>query len=54
VREFLVCTLVFAVVPMSLLNPMGGPAFVAYYIGVLAMWLVFVIAGQQGARRSLR
>lgn len=31
---FFVCLLL--VVPMSVLNPMGRPAFLGYYLGVLA------------------
>ena len=44
--KFLVCTLVLAVVPMSLLNPMGRQAFLGYYLGILTMWLVVVAVGR--------
>jgi hypothetical protein len=44
--KFLVCTLVLAVVPMSLLNPMGRPAFLGYYLGIVTMWLVVVTVGR--------
>ena len=43
--KFLVCTLVLAVVPMSLLNPMGRPAFLGYYLGIVTMWLLVVSVG---------
>jgi hypothetical protein len=44
--KFLVCTLVLAVVSMSLLNPMGRPAFLGYYLGIVTMWLVVVAVGR--------
>lgn len=52
-KRFLVCTLVLAAVPMSLLNPMGRPAFLGYYLGVITLWAVFVISGQLAPRKSL-
>lgn len=36
--------LVLAVVPMALLNPLGRPAFLGYYLGVLTMWFAVVVA----------
>ena len=44
--RFLVCALVLAVVPMSLLNPMGRPAFLGYYLGMATMWLVVLAVGR--------
>ena len=44
--RFIVCTLVLAVVPMSLLNPMGRPAFLGYYLGIVTMWFVVVAVGR--------
>jgi hypothetical protein len=43
--RFLVCLIVFCAVPMTLLNGLGRPAFIGYYLGVLTLWLVFVVAG---------
>jgi hypothetical protein len=48
--RFLVCTIVLGALPMTLLNGQGRPAFIGYYLGVLTLWLVVVIAGKrQGA-----
>jgi hypothetical protein len=33
----------FLVVPMMLLNPLGRPAFIGYYAGVLACWAAFAV-----------
>jgi hypothetical protein len=44
--RFVASAIVLAVVPMSMLNPMGRPAFLGYYLGVITMWLLFVIAGK--------
>jgi hypothetical protein len=45
--QFLVCLIVLGATPMLLLNGLGRPAFVGYYLGVLTLWLVFVIAGRR-------
>jgi hypothetical protein len=50
--KFLVAALVPLVVPMSLLNPMGRPAFLGYYLGVTTMWFVVMVVGQVPARIS--
>jgi hypothetical protein len=47
--RFLVCLILLGVVPMLLLNGQGRPAFVGYYLGVLTLWLVFVIAASRAA-----
>jgi len=44
--RFLVGVLVLLVVPMALLNPMGRPAFLGYYLGIVTMWSVVVAVGQ--------
>jgi hypothetical protein len=44
--RFLLCTLILAVVPMTLLNPVGRPAFLGYYLGIVTMWLVVVAVGR--------
>jgi hypothetical protein len=44
--KFLVCTLILAVVPMSLLNPLDRPAFLGYYLGIVTMWSVVVAVGR--------
>ena len=50
--KFLVAALVFLVVPMSLLNPMGRPALLGYYLGVTTMWFVVMVVGHVQARIS--
>ena len=50
--QFLVATLVLLVVPMSLLNPLGRPAFLGYYLGIATMWGVVMVVGQIQASTS--
>ena len=45
-KPFFVCVLLFVAIPMVLLNPLGRPAFIGYYVGVIAMWFVFVCVGR--------
>jgi hypothetical protein len=52
-RKFVASAVVLAVLPMSVLNPIGRAAFLGYYLGVMAMWLLFVLAGRSAAARSL-
>jgi hypothetical protein len=51
-RQFFVSALLLAMIPMVLLNPLGREAFIGYYVGVIAMWFVFVCVGkvQRGAQ----
>jgi hypothetical protein len=44
--RIIACTVVLAVVPMSLLNPMGRPAFLGCCLGVVTMWFVVVAVGR--------
>ena len=50
--RFLVGMLVMLVVPMTFLNPMGRPAFLGYYLGVVTMWVVARVVGQMQAVAS--
>ena len=50
--KFLMATLVLLVVPMSLLNPLGRPAFLGYYLGIATMWCVVMVVGQAQAKIS--
>lgn len=50
--KFLVGVLVMLVIPMSLLNPLGRPAFLGYYLGIVTMWCVVMAVGQVQARTS--
>jgi hypothetical protein len=47
--RFVATAIVLLVVPMVLLNPLGRPAFLGYYLGVLTLWLAFVIASRSQA-----
>jgi hypothetical protein len=45
-------------IPMIFLNPLGWPAFLGYYTGVIATWVVYTIAlrrtpPKSSARRSI-
>ena len=51
--QFLVCLIVLGAVPMSLLNGLGRPAFIGYYLGVLTLWLVFIVAGRRAGQIRL-
>jgi hypothetical protein len=51
--QFLVCALVLAIMPMSLLNPLGRPAFLGYYLGIVTMWLVVVTIGRARAGAAI-
>jgi hypothetical protein len=42
----------FLVVPMALLNPMGRPAFLGYYLGLAALWCGVACVGAQSAGRQ--
>jgi hypothetical protein len=53
-KQFFFATLLLAVIPMVLLNPLGREAFLGYYAGVIAMWFVVVCVGKsQRAAQSL-
>ena len=41
-KAFLLCVLLL-VIPMSILNPLGRPAFLGYYAGVIATWAIYAI-----------
>jgi hypothetical protein len=40
--------ILFLVIPMVFLNDLGRPAFLGYYLGVIATWVAYVI----GLRRQ--
>jgi hypothetical protein len=46
VKQFIVSVLLLAVIPMLCLNPLGREAFLGYYLGVIATWIVFVSIGR--------
>jgi hypothetical protein len=50
--KFLVGALVMLIIPMALLNPLGRPAFLGYYLGIATMWCVVMVVGQVQARSS--
>lgn len=42
--RFFASAVVLLAIPMSFLNPLGRPAFVGYYVGVVTMALTCAIA----------
>ena len=50
--KFLVGALVMLIIPMALLNPLGRPAFLGYYLGITTMWSVVMVIGQIQAQRA--
>ena len=42
--KFLIGIVLLLVIPMIFLNPLGRPAFLGYYTGVIATWAAYVIA----------
>ncbi len=43
-KQFIGCVIVLAVIPMTMLGSAGRPGFLGYYLGILTMWLAFVLA----------
>jgi hypothetical protein len=35
--------ILFLVIPMVFLNDLGRPAFLGYYLGIVATWIAYVI-----------
>jgi hypothetical protein len=42
-RKWIPGVILFLVVPMIVLNPLGRPAFLGYYLGVFSTWVAYVI-----------
>jgi hypothetical protein len=51
-RQFIDCVIVLVVVPMTMLGSAGRPGFLGYYLGILTMWLVFVLAASSDPAAS--
>ena len=45
-KQFLVSTLLLAVIPMVVFNPLGREAFIGYYVGVIATWVMVVCVAE--------
>ena len=45
-KPFVFCVLLLMVVPMVILNPMGRPAFLGYYTGVIATIIGLRLVGR--------
>ena len=43
-KALLLCVVLFLVIPMAILNPLGRDAFLGYYAGVIATWAAYVVA----------
>lgn len=52
-NRWMIGILLFLAIPMMVLNPLGRPAFIGYYVGVISTWLVYVFA-LHSRRASLR
>ena len=50
-RAFALFVVLFAVVPMTVLNPMGRDAFLGYYAGIIAAWAAYVLALRSASGR---
>jgi len=44
VKAFSLLVVLLLLVPMAVLNPMGRPAFLGYYAGVIATAIAYVVA----------
>jgi hypothetical protein len=42
-KAFLLLLLLLLLAPMIILNPLGRPAFLGYYAGVIATWAAYAI-----------
>lgn len=51
--RWIIGILLFLAIPMMVLNPLGRPAFIGYYVGVISIWLAYVFA-LQGKHTSSR
>ena len=57
-KACLLLVILLLVIPMAVLNPLGRPAFLGYYTGVVAAWAAYVAhypilkAGSQSWRRQ--
>jgi hypothetical protein len=49
-KPFILLTLLLLATPMILLNPLGRPAFIGFYVGVIATWLAYATALRAGAK----
>jgi len=52
-RRVLVCTIVLAVVPMALLNPMDPPSVSGLLLGVVTTWFVVAAIGHVRANGAM-
>lgn len=48
-KAVLFCVVLLLAIPMAALNPMGRPAFLGYYVGVLATVIALRFAGAASA-----
>ena len=44
--KLMIGILLLLAVPMVVLNPLGRPAFIGYYVGVISTWLAYIFASQ--------
>ena len=48
-KSLISCVVLFLVIPMAALNPLGREAFLGYYAGVVATWAAYIFAFQSKA-----
>ena len=53
-KPFLLFVVLLLLVPMAVLNPVGRPAFLGYYAGIIAAWGAYMIAVQFGDRAAVQ
>ena len=51
--KWMIGILLFLAIPMMVLNPLGRPAFIGYYVGVISTWLAYLFA-LHGKHANLR
>ena len=49
-KPFILLASLLLITPMLLLNPLGRPAFIGFYVGVVSTWLAYLGALLAGAK----
>ena len=52
-KPFLLFVVLLLLVPMAVLNPLGRPAFLGYYAGIIAAWGAYMAAVQSRDRVAI-
>ena len=51
-KRLAICLVLLVMVPKFFLDPLGRPAFLGYYLGIVALWLTFACVGTWQQRSS--